>query len=104
MLVSQLPFRVANGWIEREWYALVVSGGEVLSGHEGGVGGPDLDTYAVHEWEVGLVEVVRAPAHAHGVEGDDAGCESCLLGPSEQREGDFFVPWPITSPFMVAKH
>lgn len=104
MFVSQLSLSVADGWIKREGYALVVSGGEILRGHEGWVGGSDLDSDAVHEGEIGFVEIVRAPAHAHGVEGDDAGCEARLLGPSEQGEGDFFVSWPIASIFMVDKY
>lgn len=94
MLVSHLPLRIASGRVEREGDALVVAWGQVLSGHEGGVGGADLDTDAMHEGEVALVEVVRTPAHAHGVEGDDAGCEAGLLRPSKEGESDFFVSWP----------
>ena len=52
-----------------------------VSGHENGVGEAVLAAVRVDERKIRRLEVVRAPADGHGVEGDHESRVAIFLGP-----------------------
>ena len=65
-----------------------------VSGHENGVGEAVLAAVRVDERKIRRLEVVRAPADGHGVEGDDESRVAIFLGPAQDRQRDIVAVRP----------
>ena len=63
-------------------------------GHENGVGEAILAAVRVDERKISRLEVVRAPAIGHGVEGDDESQVAILLGPAQDLQRDIIAVQP----------